>query len=233
MNGVGIIGEPYPYLLQNDGWVVALLVYCFLSTGFVLAWEKAQIFYSIRKLFFKNELEYLFPKQSIVDFYCRFLLILQTCVLIAILVWAYQVNVLEFDSIPTHAPLWLGLYCVVAILFCVVKWCLYKFINWIFYDKKRSKVWIENYFFIFAIFGMILLPVTLCVIYCNLPFQLCKIIPLFLLFLALLILIYKGFCIFFSHLHGVFYLFLYFCTLEIIPLLVAWKGIEMVNGIFI
>ena len=108
MNGVGIVGEPCPYLLQNDGWVVISLLFCFLCTGYVLAWEKNQIFHSIRKLFFRNELESLFPKQTIVDFYCRLLLILQTCILIAILVLNYQTSVLDSNIILAHSPMLLG-----------------------------------------------------------------------------------------------------------------------------
>ena len=48
-----------------------------------------------------------------------------------------------------------------------------------------------------------------------------------------ILLFYKCIRNFFSYLHGFLHLILYFCTLEIIPDLLLWKGIEYVNKVLI
>lgn len=48
-----------------------------------------------------------------------------------------------------------------------------------------------------------------------------------------ILLFYKCIRNFFNHFHGILHLILYFCTLEIIPLLFLWKGLIYINNIFI
>ncbi|MBP3663762.1 MAG: DUF4271 domain-containing protein, partial [Tyzzerella sp.] len=43
-------------------------------------------------------------------------------------------------------------------------------------------------------------------------------------------LFWKCFCNFFEKFYGALHLILYFCALEIMPDLILWKGIEMMNN---
>jgi hypothetical protein len=65
----------------------------------------------------------------------------------------------------------------------------------------------------------------------DLPIVFCYTFFAILLILVYLLLIFKAFCTFFKGLHGLFYLFLYFCTLEILPAIIIWKGMESANSI--
>ena len=237
MNGVGIMGERIPYLLNGDEWITGILVLCFLMTSYVLSHGRSMLFQSIRMLFSNHGIDHIFHKQTTVDNYCLLLLNLQTCLLVSVLLLKYLIDVpesgLSASFTSSAASVFLGYYIGVIALYLVIKRIGYKFINWVFFDKVKNKLWLESYFFVISIFGMLLLPVTLLIVYGDFPFYINVIIPVFLFFLMNLFFIYKCFSIFFSQLHGWFYLFLYFCTLEILPLLVVWKGIEMVNDIFL
>lgn len=238
MNGPGVIGgELTPYLLSDDEWITGILIGCFVITACVLSQGKILLLQSLRKLFSTHEIGHLFHKQPAIDSYFLTLLTLQTCLLVSILLLKFQSDgfvISTTERLTTSASsILLACYSLMTVLYCIAKRYIYKFINWIFFDKAKNNLWTDAYFFILSIFGMLLLPVTLLAVYGNLPFHLSIIIPVFLFFLMNLIFIYKCFSIFFSRLHGSFYLFLYFCTLEILPLLVVWKGIEMVNDIFL
>lgn len=238
MNEAGVIGgELTPYLLSDDEWITGILIGCFVITACVLSQGKILLLQSLRKLFSTHEIGHLFHKQPAIDSYFLTLLTLQTCLLVSILLLKFQSDgfvISTTERLTTSASsILLACYSLVTVLYCIAKRYIYRFINWIFFDKAKNNLWTDAYFFILSIFGMLLLPVTLLAVYGNLPFHLSIIIPVFLFFLMNLIFIYKCFSIFFSQLHGSFYLFLYFCTLEILPLLVVWKGIEMVNDIFL
>ncbi|MBR3759124.1 MAG: DUF4271 domain-containing protein [Bacteroidaceae bacterium] len=238
MNEAGVIGgELTPYLLSDDEWITGILIGCFVITACILSQGKILLLQSLRKLFSTHEIGHLFHKQPAIDSYFLTLLTLQTCLLVSILLLKFQSDgfvISTTERLTTSASsILLACYSLMTVLYCIAKRYIYKFINWIFFDKAKNNLWTDAYFFILSIFGMLLLPVTLLAIYGNLPFHLSIIIPVFLFFLMNLIFIYKCFSIFFSQLHGSFYLFLYFCTLEILPLLVVWKGIEMVNDIFL
>jgi len=238
MNGSGVIGgELTPYLLSDDEWITGILIGCFVITACVLSQGKILLLQSLRKLFLTHEIGHLFHKQPAIDSYFLTLLTLQTCLLVSILLLKFQSDgfvISTTERLTTSASsILLACYSLMTVLYCIAKRYIYRFINWIFFDKAKNNLWTDAYFFILSIFGMLLLPVTLLAVYGNLPFHLSIIIPVFLFFLMNLIFIYKCFSIFFSQLHGSFYLFLYFCTLEILPLLVVWKGIEMVNDIFL
>ena len=238
MNGPEVIGgELTPYLLSDDEWITGILIGCFVITACVLSQGKILLLQSLRKLFSTHEIGHLFHKQPAIDSYFLTLLTLQTCLLVSILLLKFQSDgfvISTTERLTTSASsILLACYSLMTVLYCIAKRYIYRFINWIFFDKAKNNLWTDAYFFILSIFGMLLLPVTLLAVYGNLPFHLSIIIPVFLFFLMNLIFIYKCFSIFFSQLHGSFYLFLYFCTLEILPLLVVWKGIEMVNDIFL
>ena len=238
MNGPGVIGgELTPYLLSDDEWITGILIGCFVITACVLSQGKILLLQSLRKLFSTHEIGHLFHKQPAIDSYFLTLLTLQTCLLVSILLLKFQSDGFVISTTErltaSASSILLACYSLMTVLYCIAKRYIYRFINWIFFDKAKNNLWTDAYFFILSIFGMLLLPVTLLAVYGNLPFHLSIIIPVFLFFLMNLIFIYKCFSIFFSQLHGSFYLFLYFCTLEILPLLVVWKGIEMVNDIFL
>lgn len=237
MNNVGFTGERIPYLMGADEWVTAILLLCFLITSYALSHGRNQLFQSIRKLFSNRGINHIFHRQVGVDYSCLMLLNLQACLLVAVMVLKCSIDApgsdLAVRLTSLDAPLFLGGCSGLFLLYLVVKRFSYKLVNWVFFDRIKNNLWIEAYFFVVSIFGMLMLPVTLLVVYGDLPFYVNVIIPAFLFFLMNLFFIYKCFSIFFSQLHGSFYLFLYFCTLEVLPFLVVWKGIEMVSDILL
>ena len=237
MNEMGIVGQMIPYRLDGDEWIAGVMIFCFIVTSYVLSHGRKNFFQSVRKLFSNHGINHIFHKQTSVDTYCLLLLNLQTCLLVSVITLKFlsesPSSSVASNMSPSTISTLLGFYSGLGILYLLIKKYSYRFINWIFFDKIKNNLWMESYFFVVSIFGMLLFPVALLVVYGDFSFYTSVLIPVFLFVLMNLFFIYKCFSIFFSQLHGLFHLFLYFCTLEMLPLLVVWRGIEMVNDMLI
>ena len=127
----------------------------------------------------------------------------------------------------------LSIYTIlIALLYCC-KYTLYRFINWIFFDKEQNDSWTTSYFDLIIATGFLLFPTILLIVFFNLSFFLAQTLVLATLLITKLLLFYKCIRNFFNHFHGILHLILYFCTLEIVPDLLLWKGIIYVNKIVI
>jgi len=107
----------------------------------------------------------------------------------------------------------------------IAKWGIYKTINWIFFEKSRNLSWTLSYFNIIVWLGLVLLPVISLMVYFDLTTQSSFIFMALAIISAKILLLWKCFNNFFGKFHGIFHLILYFCTLEILPDLILWKGI--------
>jgi len=89
----------------------------------------------------------------------------------------------------------------------------------IFATKSTSRVFISEYYTIMSLWGTWLLPVALLIILYPLsPIALIALLVIPGLFLRI-ITFTKGVKIFFRNTSGLFYIFLYLCALEILPLI--------------
>ena len=227
MNNISIIGELTPYLLRSNEWVVAILLCCFITTCYIFSQEKGIIVLRIRKFFISHEYRNTTPDNTSHNI----ILICQCCLLIGILITYYHTKNPTLIQ-QNESPLGLvGKFTMYAIAYCLCKWIIYSFINWIFFNKRESKAWIGSFFLIISTFGALLYPITLLIVFLDLSEVYCRFFIIATLLFSYLLLLYKAFCIFFRGLHGLFYLFLYFCTLEILPALIIWKGIDSANSI--
>ena len=160
-------------------------------------------------------------------------LILQTCILSGFCVYDYfsDHDLLLFRTVP-HCLL-LSIYIGYVVFFFVIKWLLYSFVNWIFFNKTRNIIWLESYFNVVIGAGFLLFPIVLLIVYFDLSPQIAPYFIGFVIIIAKILLFYKCFSNFFNKFYGAFHLILYFCALEILPDFVLWKGIILANNILV
>ena len=91
-------------------------------------------------------------------------------------------------------------------------------------------IWVNAYFNVLIWMGLLLLPVVLLIIYFGLSSQTAFYLVGGIIIFAKIALFCKCFTNFFGKIHGLVHLILYFCALEILPDLMAWKGIEIVSN---
>jgi hypothetical protein len=114
---------------------------------------------------------------------------------------------------------------LVVFLFFILKISLINIIGWVFHTKKETFEYMTNYMIFSIVMGVFLFPFVFFLIYST-PF-----ISVFILYTVLIILaiifVYRtirGLLIgLSSERYGLYYLFLYLCTVEILPLCISVK----------
>ena len=134
-------------------------------------------------------------------------------------------NILHLD-ISTYSFFWIF---AGMVLYFLSKWLLFRFLGYLFAKRDVAQAFTIDYFVIVATSGLILLPLILGMIYTLGHFDLVWLFAmLFVAFWMLITLFIKLLQFFYSGISSLFYIFLYLCTSEILPLLVAAKAASIV-----
>ena len=225
----GMQGEPLPYTLCSDNIINGTVILCFLFLTYALKNCKKYLAQHIKSLFAHKERASLFDE--IVNTTSRYIftLILVTSISSGIYLFNYFIhtNVLLNKIVPHGIAL--GIYISIILLYIGIKWSMYRFIDWIFFDKEKHKTWIQFYFNTTGGISLLLFPAVLLIIYSEIGYNKGNYLILIILFLAKILLFYKCFRNFFYHFHGFIHFIVYFCALEIIPLILLWKGLVRLN----
>lgn len=117
----------------------------------------------------------------------------------------------------------------IVVVYLGLKWVLIRFVGYVFGLKDVARAFSTDYFVIIAMLGLLLLPLNLGMIYMpEVPDFVWTVVLLVIGFLVVITLFIKLLQIFYSGISSLFYIFLYLCTSEILPLLVAAKVASIV-----
>lgn len=145
----------------------------------------------------------------------RLRLVLMFVYLLSLSVSSFHLNnYLEARYIPFY------IFPLLLFLAHLAKISMSALISYVFSCRNEFAIWVESYMWIHYIVGVVSLPLAVFLTYS--PFEtisFCAYFGLGVLFLAELLLIYRVAVIFNRGIVSFFYLFLYLCTLELIPLL--------------
>lgn len=221
--------ELKPYALHSDVYVTGIIFLCFFLLAYVITAGSHLLLQKIKSVFQERERQSLFDSEDRTGFSYRIYLFLLT---------SFMQGLLFFDYVQDYHPqlfqeaspyMMLGVDVGMCIVFYVFKGLLYSFVNWIFFDRDRNERWIDVYFFINYLTGIVLFPLVLLVVYFDLQPQSIILYVGIVAIIYIIVLFYKCFSIFFREKYGFIYLIVYFCTLEIVPFLLLWKVLIVVN----
>lgn len=226
-------GDALPYLLSMDAPITVIMYCCFFLLAYVLGNGKRHLLQRFKNFFHTKERSSLFDDRSGSDMRYTAALLLVSCILSGFCVYDYYSDCSPqlFQTVP-HSIL-LSVYILSVILFLMVKRLLYQFINWIFFYRQKSTLWLEAYSDVIIWTGLLLFPIVLLIVYFDLMphWAIIFVGCVFLIMKSLLL--YKCIKNFFSHLYGLLHLIVYFCALEIVPDLLVWKGLSYMNDVLI
>jgi len=222
----GIAGDPMPYSVRNDNVITGLLLGCFILA--LVAFSRSRRFIARQaKNFFYVQRSNTSMTETTGEFRFQFFLMFQTCLLQSILAFFYtQQNIADTFILSSQ-------YFLVAIFFGTfaayyfLKLILYAFVNWIFFDKRRNEQWLKAWLFIVSMEGVAFFPLVMLQSYFDLSMQSCVVYALIVIILVKLFTFYKCFTIFFRRNGGFLQIILYFCALEMTPLLSLWGVLVM------
>jgi hypothetical protein len=219
----GVAGDPVPYSVRNDDLFTGLLLLCFILAMTAFAHSRRFVSRQLKNFFYPShstDSSTLTETSGEVRF--QFFFVLQTCLLLAIAYFFYTTHYVADTFILNAQYQVIGIFFGVFLLFFMLKAGLYTIVNNVFFDSKKNLQWMKTLLFVISAEGVLLFPCVMLLTYFNLSMQSVLYYFVIVLFFVKLLTFYKCWTIF-LHTNGVFLqIILYFCALEIIPLLSLW-----------
>lgn len=104
-----------------------------------------------------------------------------------------------------------------SLLFFLLKSMAYAVINWVFFKSDENQRWLASYLFITASTAFILFPSALIQLFVGLPMKIVSFCSVFLFILYEISVFYKLLVNFKTNKYGYVLIFLYLCTVELLP----------------
>lgn len=225
LNGgrMGVAGDPVPYRAYSDDVISLLLLSCFAITMIAVSHSMQSIYEHLKNFFYLPHEGSDEVKDSSSDIRYQLLLCLQTGVLLSLSFFLFsQEQISETYILSSEYTLMLVFFGIFAGYF-IVKDIILRWIHWTFFEAPQIHNYNSTRLYLTSFEGIILLPAVLIYTYFAMS-------PLTLLYYTIsvigiikLLTFYKLFSIFFRGKERFLQIFLYFCTLEVIPLVILWE----------
>lgn len=229
----GFEGQPLSYSPRTDDAIALTLLSCFFLTSIALARGKRFLTQQVKDFVLHRERTSIFDTSTAADVRYLLVLVVQTCVLAGIAFFNYfqDTRPALMENIPPL--LLLGVYVGCCLAYFLLKWLLYMFLGWVFFDKNRTNMWLESYSTLIYYVGFALFPYVLFIVYFDLSLTNLTVIGLIILIFTKILMFYKWVKLFFHQFDVLFLLILYFCALEIVPCLLLYQGLVEINSILL
>lgn len=229
----GIPGDPVPYSLRTDVFVTFTLLMSFFVVMFIFSHSLHVLTMQAKNFFYNRNRKQLFTLKSDSEMKNQSFVVLLACFMFSLLFFNYTSEYMTsvFNQIAPYKLL--SAYMGIFLLYFFIKYLLYSVFNWTFFPFQKRSQWFNAYNFIILAKSTFTIPLVLLAVYFNLPIATTLTGLVIVIVVSEVLLIFKSKQIFFVYKFGLFHLFLYFCTLEMVPLLFLWKTLVSVNEFLI
>ena len=229
----GFEGTPISYSPRTDDAIALTLLACFFLSSIALARGKKFLSQQVKDFVLHRERTSIFDSSTAADVRYLLVLVLQTCVLSGITFFIYFHDTCPALMDHVSSLLLLGIYVGFCLAYFLLKWLIYMFLGWTFFDKNKTNIWLESYSALIYYVGFALFPFVLFLVYFDLSLTNLVIIGSIILIFTKILMFYKWIKLFFHQFSGLFLLILYFCALEIVPCLLLYQGMIQMNNILL
>jgi hypothetical protein len=221
----GFIGTPHPSVPNTESWVFLVLLALFFLLIYSLGRSFALISDTVNNFFQVKERSSIFSKATVNDSSLRFLLSI-----FAIGVLSFFACLLQHNSSVTISIKEFGLFLLATSVFFCIKYLILDLIGYVFLNRINFKMAKVAYFNVVSLLGVMLFPFLFFHIYAGEYISgIADIISLILCVCAAILIIIKLFQIFFQKILASFYILLYLCTLEFLPLIILFKVYKLIS----
>ena len=201
---------------SND---IYTLVFFAIAISFAFIWHDMLIvfFHKTYELIFSNDWRTFYLQSAKSGSLLSILLAVVNVAILSIFIHKISPYYLEWTI-----EIWIVILAILSLhIFRVLAT---KFIVWLFDMRNAFSIWFESYRWINYIVGVLFLPLAVLVTYRpNECFEITSYLAFAIFILSEILLVYRMFVVFCNDIWHFFYLFLYFCALEIIPLFMVLK----------
>ena len=229
----GFEGTPISYSPRTDDAIALTLLACFFLSSIALARGKKFLSQQVKDFVLHRERTSIFDSSTAADVRYLLVLVVQTCVLTGIVFFNYFHDTCPALMDHVSSLLLLGIYVGFCLAYFLLKWLLYMFLGWTFFDKNKTNIWLESYSALIYYVGFALFPFVLFLVYFDLSLTNLVIIGSIILIFTKILMFYKWIKLFFHQFGDLFLLILYFCALEIVPCLLLYQGMVRINDILL
>ena len=221
----GVAGDPVPYTIHGDNIITSILLGSFILA--VLAFTNARSFISrqAKNFFYASREGFTEVTETSSELRFQTYLVFLACLLISLLYYFYTINYVGDTFVLQSDYHLIAIYLGMAVAYFLVKMLLYTLVNLVFFDSKRNVQWLKSFLFLTSVEGVLLFPAVLLLAYFDVSVENVLKYLLIVLVVVKLLTIYKCFLIFFKQNVVKLQIILYFCTLEMIPLLAFWGAL--------
>ena len=136
----GFEGTPIPYSPRTDDAIALTLLACFFLSSIALARGKKFLSQQVKDFVLHRERTSIFDSSTAADMRYLLVLVVQTCVLSGITFFNYFQGIHPAFDEPC-IPSAFGGFKWPCLAYFLLKWLLYMFIGWTFFDKNRDKIY--------------------------------------------------------------------------------------------
>lgn len=226
----GELGTPRPYSVHHDDVLTVLLLVCSVLLLVVIGSSLRTVKNLFKEFFFPSAAEDNDVPTGISSL--LFFLCMTTCVIVALCSFIY-VNSEMAGFFVIDSPIAIvGIFFAASVVYLLLKWLVYGIVNNVLFGGNKSLQWSRSFFFVTALEGMLLFPLPLMVVYFRLSVEKGFYYFIFVLVLCKILTFFKSRNIFFRQKILFLQNILYFCALEIMPLL-AFSGAWLILAHFL
>ena len=226
----GVAGDPLPYSMRHDDFVTGFLIGCFILVAFALS-RTSDFFVQQCKNFFNSSKADTVMSETGNEIKFQILFVFITALLFALLYYFYARQYIAETYILDSEYVLFAIFAAITIGYFIMKTCLYTIVNNVFFDSKKNLQFIKSLLLITSLEGGAMFPLVLLLAYFQLSTQNAIIYSAILLTLVKLMTFYKSYIIFFKQKGLFLQIILYFCALEMTPLIVLWNALTVVANI--
>ena len=215
---LGVAGDPVPYSIARDNVITLLLLGCFVLALIAYAKSKGFILRQAKDFFRPPHNEKLTSiSETSGELRFQLFLVLQSSLLMALIFFFYvQRNITDTFIIDQYQAI--GVFAAIITAYAMLKAVAYSVTGWVFFDRRRNDLWMKSFLFLLAMEGVCIFPIVMLRAYFDMPVHTTLLSTAIVLGIFKLLSLYKSYLIFFRNGGHSLQIFLYICTLEIIPL---------------
>lgn len=221
---LGVAGDPKPYSIAGDNILTSVLLFCFVVGMTSVSLSRDFLLRQVKTFFRKSRQRSFGMGETGGELRFRLFLIVQTCLLSSIVIFFYAENRLGSTFIIDQYRV-MGIYTAVLAAYYLLKAIVYTGVNAVFFDRHAGSAWLHTYLLLTALQGIAFFPVVLLRSYFHLPLETLVWTIVGIVIFVKLLLFYKAYLIFFSTKGGFLQNILYFCALEVMPLVALWGAL--------
>ena len=227
--GGRVAGESLPFCFRNDDVITSLLLLLLFVSTFIVSRGWAYLVSATSEFFQGKRRETIFDAHDDKALHGGSILVLQTTVCMGLLAFGFLDDFYP-QRLQAYSPyVLLGFDIGVCIVWMALRVTLFHLVNRILFDREACQAWINGMWLIVMASGLLLLPITLLAIYFDLSLSTQQSLLVLIGGASEILLLFKSYLTFFRHKGGSLHLILYFCALEVIPLILLWRTFNWAN----